>query len=301
MVQDKNIMYMKIFRPLAPIIGALVMLSIFSGRPAFAATNKTLGTYPGAVHANDVVVLDNIAYVADGTDGVIALNISNPASPTLVGSYDTPGDAHQLEGAGNYLFVADGTSLQILNISSPSAMTLAGSYSQAGFTVTDVTTDGTYAYITGSLIGTTTFEVVNISNPAAPSLTGILTVKGRSGVFVSGTYAYLVGDNFLDIVNVSIPSIPSLTGEYVGGSGLAFDSVQVIGAYAYINDSMAGLQVVNVSNPASPTLASGSTVAGNGLGGGIASSNGYIFLTSSAGGLAIYDIFSTGLPVFVDT
>ncbi len=281
----------------ALIIGAWFVLG---SHPVLATTNKTLGSYDTAGNASDVTVVDNYAYVADGSDGVVVLDVSNPASPTLVGQYDTPGTAVQLEASGTALFVADTTSLQILNISTPTTPTLLGSYTQSGLTVNDVTTDGTYAYIVGQLSGVNKLELIRVTNVSSPTLSNSISLNASTTVALSGTTAYVAGGNYLEIVNTS-PTL-SLAGEYIGGSGNTFTGIQIQGSYAYLNDSTAGLQAILVANPASPTLSSGSTSAGSGLGGGVASSNGYIFLNNASGGLAIYDIIaSPSTPVYVDT
>jgi len=54
-----------------------------------------------------VAVAGNYAYVADGY-GLRIINVSNPASPTEIGYYDTPGSAYDVAVSGNYAYVADG-------------------------------------------------------------------------------------------------------------------------------------------------------------------------------------------------
>ena len=48
------------------------------------------------------------AYVADGVSGLRIINVANPAAPTEVGFYDTPGNAYGVAVAGSYAYVADG-------------------------------------------------------------------------------------------------------------------------------------------------------------------------------------------------
>ena len=50
--------------------------------PALAGSYDTVG------HVEDVAIVGNYAYVADGI-GLVILNISDPTTPTLAGSYDT--------------------------------------------------------------------------------------------------------------------------------------------------------------------------------------------------------------------
>jgi Ca2+-binding RTX toxin-like protein len=60
----------------------------------------------------------NYAYVADLDSGLQIINISNPAAPTLTGTYDTTGYAQGVQVVGNYAYVADNDGgLKILNVS----------------------------------------------------------------------------------------------------------------------------------------------------------------------------------------
>ena len=69
-----------------------------------------------------------LAYVADGADGLQIIDVSNPASPTLVGSVDTPGEAQDVVITGDRAYVADGLGgLQIVNVSAPNHPAIIGS------------------------------------------------------------------------------------------------------------------------------------------------------------------------------
>ena len=48
----------------------------------------------------------NYAYVAAYGAGLRIINVSDPAHPTEVGSYDTPGSAQDVAVSGNYAYVA---------------------------------------------------------------------------------------------------------------------------------------------------------------------------------------------------
>lgn len=268
----------------------------------FADTNKTLGSFDTAGSAQDVVVVGSYAYVADGSTGVIIIDTTNPAAPSYAGSYDTPGTAKRLDVVGSYLYVADDTSLQILNLTTPTAPTLAGTYTQLGLTVNDVATDGVYAYLLGPVSGTTTLTVVDIQNPASIAYKSALTVTAGNDVVLSSNYAYLVGGTRLDVVNAY--PILTLAGGYTDPDNTAtYQSVQLFGSGAYINDSTLGFHALNISNPAAPTATfnSSSLFPGTGYGSGIVISNGFAFVAINAGGLAIYDVASASTPNYLDT
>jgi hypothetical protein len=72
-----------------------------------------------------VAVFDKYAFLADGDKGLKIINISNPASPTLIGSFDTPGDASRVwirEASTNkvYAYIADGDKgIRAIDVSDP--------------------------------------------------------------------------------------------------------------------------------------------------------------------------------------
>ena len=80
-------------------------------------------------------MVGNYAYVADSVlNGLVIVDVSNPAAPTLKGSYDTTGYSYGVAVEGNYAYVADGDNgLLIVDVSNPAAPTLKGSYDTAGY------------------------------------------------------------------------------------------------------------------------------------------------------------------------
>ena len=175
----------------------------------------------------DITVSGNYAYVADNLNGLVIVNVSNKAAPTLAGSYDTAGEACGVAVSGSYAYVANkwhpdypNRGLVIVNISDPTASVLAGSYSIAGGAY-DVAVSGNYAYVASGSVayatdGSNGLAVVDISNKTAPTLAGRYDANGLAyGVAVSGNYAYLSrGSGGLLIVNVGNKAAPTLAGSY---------------------------------------------------------------------------------------
>ena len=57
--------------------------------------------------ASGVAVSGTYAYVADGASGLQVIDITNPQSPQIVGSVDTPGYASDVAVSGTHAYVAD--------------------------------------------------------------------------------------------------------------------------------------------------------------------------------------------------
>jgi Ca2+-binding RTX toxin-like protein len=126
----------------------------------------------------------NYAYVADDSSGLQIINISNPAAPSLSGTYDTTGSANGVEVVGNYAYVADWDSgLQIINISNPAAPSLSGSYDTTGY-AQGVQVVGNYAYIADREGG---LKILNVSDFTSSSTslslaaTNAIQTEGNSG------------------------------------------------------------------------------------------------------------------------
>ncbi|HIK33875.1 MAG TPA: DUF4347 domain-containing protein [Oscillatoriales cyanobacterium M59_W2019_021] len=209
------------------------------------------GSYDTPHFSLGVNVVGNIAYVADYNSGLQIVDISNPATPTLLGSYDTPGQAWSTAIEGNLAYVADHDSgVHILDISNPATPTLLGSYATPGQAL-EVKIAGNLAYVADMFQG---LRILDISNPANITEVGVYDTPGQVwDVKLAGNLAYVADyTHGLHVLDISNPANPTLVGSY-DTPGYAWD-VELVGNFAYIADREAGLQVLDVSNPANPTL-----------------------------------------------
>jgi hypothetical protein len=260
--------------------------------PTLVGTYHSLGTstVTGAldepVTTWFVAVAGNYAYVPDQYSNLRIINISNPASPTLAGTYGPMSYPKGIDVVGNYAYVADGPGgLKILNISNPASPTLVGTYDPSN-DEDDVVVVGNYAYVAGHEAG---LQIVNVSNPASPTLAGSLDTPGYAQrLAVAGSYAYIADESYgVQVIDISNPASPTLVGNY-NTSSTAMD-VAVAGHYVYVAESISGLEIVNVSNPASPTLVGASDTPGTALGVAVAGS--YAYVADETSGLQIIAIF----------
>lgn len=182
----------------------------------------------GANDGRKIKVQDDFAYVIrnDGAPDFAVVNIANTASPAIIGSLNLSGVPENIYVSGNYAYIASQNDTQEL-------------------------------------------QIINISNPSLPAVVGYYDIPGTAdanGIFVNGSYAYLVRDSSADkelvIVNVSNPNSPTLTGSLELGAS-AYE-IAVIGNYAYVasGHNSQELQVVNVSAPNSPSFAGSYNISG---------------------------------------
>jgi Ca2+-binding RTX toxin-like protein len=104
------------------------------------------GVYNTPGNANSIKVIGNLVFVTDEGQGLQILNVSDPTTPTLVGSYDTTGTARGIDIVGNYAYIGDGTALQVLDISNTAAPNLVATYNTNG-TARGIDVQGLSAYV----------------------------------------------------------------------------------------------------------------------------------------------------------
>jgi hypothetical protein len=143
----------------------------------------------GIVYGLSYELSNSMLYIADGIAGLEIWDISNPSFPTIVGSWDTPGQANGVTVSGSYAYVADADSgLRVIDVSIPSNPTEVG-YCDTPDDARDVAVSGSYAYVAD---GTAGLRVIDVSSPSNPTEVGYYDTPDIAvGVAVSGYYAYV--------------------------------------------------------------------------------------------------------------
>ena len=237
-------------------------------------------------HATSLHYLSEIVFRAETVNtyqGVFA--------PTLVGEYNTSGEAGGVQVVGNYAYVADLSSgLQIIDISNPLTPTLKGNYNTSG-NAHEVQVVGNYAYVADGGSG---LQIIDISNPLTPTLKGNYFTSGYvKDVQVVGNYAYVADSGLgLQIIDISNPLTPTLKGNYdISGNSM---DVQIVGNYAYVADYFSGLQIIDISNPLNPTLKGNYNTSG--IAYGVQLVGNYAYVADGSSGLQIIDISNPLTP-----
>lgn len=201
----------------------------------------------------DIEVSGNYAFlVCDYEDNsresgsiLLILDISNPASPALIGTYE-PGNSYDyniysndVAISGNYAYLATEEGFQILDISDPTNPGLVNTWGDYGHTIS---ISGNYAFINEGFL-----SVLDISNPRSLVLVTSTYDCYPEDIVVSGEYIYALGwwNGFVilhqgigpvenlaptaEIVSVS-PEIVN-TGEQVTFTGTGTDTDGTVTAY----------------------------------------------------------------------
>lgn len=208
--------------------------------------------------ARDVAVRGGLAYVASDQAGLRIVDISDPADPQPLVTYNPfayschPGIAV----SGDYAYLNCG-GLRIVRVSTPAQPVLVASL-YGSESVSDIVVADSLGFVTAGYDG---LRIVDLSDPEHPHEAGSnLLPNGAYGVAVAGTTA-CVADEWtgLHVIDVSDPTDPVRVGRY---PVLAFvDAIAIAGDYAYTlvdplhtpygatNRRMA---VIDVSTPSAP-------------------------------------------------
>ncbi len=263
----------------------------------------------------------NYMLVSDYDDSLKMFDISNPASPVELDVLGTPVWVTNILISGHYAFAADAVdSILVYDISDPAKIIEVGSvYLPNASGISDLA----LADSTISASAENGIYVVNVSNPKAPLL--IAYSPGWDyglGVAAEGNVSYLAnGKGGLMIFSGEKSGTATMVGQI--GQNLSFGYVTSVGLkypYAFVVGDN-GLYVVNVSNPANPvevgnapllSVQDGPTKGPVNpnlkirrylpaqisalLGGVIAFSGNYMFISRGAKGVEVLDISNPTAP-----
>ncbi|MBE7500077.1 MAG: hypothetical protein HS113_07150 [Verrucomicrobiales bacterium] len=226
------------------------------------------------------------------------IDLTDPVSPRLLGTYSTRGEATSMAVNGPHLYLAkevfsadlNRIAVDIVDTSDPAAPRRVGGFTSSTFDAgPSLAVEGTLAVV-NSRSGVTSYD---ISNPAVMTP---VAVRRRDYVAydmaVSGSRAFLGGEEEVKILDISQPQAPRLLGTFRPGNVVW--QVAAAGDYAYLAASYGGVQTLDVSNPVAPrrtsTFRSGSyfyTVAVEGR----------LLATAGNEGLFLLDVTDPSRPV----
>ncbi|HEV2412974.1 MAG TPA: hypothetical protein VGS28_04210 [Candidatus Saccharimonadales bacterium] len=227
--------------------------------PTGAIGNYSLGS---GASPEGIFVQGNYAYVINnGSSLMDVIDISNPASPSLISQPSIGNNPRYVYVSGQYAYVCNYTSntVQIFDVANPSNVSSVSTIATGtGTHPVDVYVQGKYAYVV--LNTTAQLEVYDVSNPAAPVALGQVSLASSPRyIYVNGNFAYIAGNggNQIQVVNVATPTSPVVVNSTSTGSNSNPYQVTVQGRYLYVtttNTNHSNLMTFDISNPTSPVL-----------------------------------------------
>jgi hypothetical protein len=184
----------------------------------------------------------------------VALDVSDRASPKMIGRYPFSGWADHVTTCGDYAFViSEMGDMAIVDISSPGSMRAVSRIDVPERIRSEPAVQGSYVYVAGRYDG---LLVVDVSNVYEPEVVGEIDWGGWAySVVVQGDYAYVTDFGFgLVVINVSDPAALDLVGS-LPIDGSSYD-IAIYADYVFVSGLGAGLHLVDVSDPEHPQYVS---------------------------------------------
>ncbi len=235
-------------------------LPVETPTPTLLPSFTLLGTWPSSREIHDIVLDGNIAYLANGEDGLVILDLSDPSTPVELGRYEL-GNAQNVQVVGNFAYVADngtmsdwevqGDGFVVLNVSDPADPFLVEKIKSEGlqsfrpFTNFAVDNEHLYLVKSGQMV------IVDISDLEQAITLGEIDFTSNvasPGICLDDDIVYILA-NELSIVDASDPANPMEIGGFDAGWG---SDVVVVDETAYLAGWDEGLTILNVSDPARP-------------------------------------------------
>ena len=189
-------------------------------------------------------IKDNYAYVADGMEGLVIYDISEPTSMKVIGAYDTPGTAWDVWVSGDYAFIADlEKGLAVVDVSNPALPKYIAQTSWEGTTYIFSMGLESENYLSD---GTISKELLNIfANNGLSLVEDDIVVKENE-------------DKWVIMENDEESYIIQKEGEKLNVY-MVHDSAEIVRGeenFVYVAAGIQGLKVINVSNPFEPEVIS---------------------------------------------
>lgn len=222
-----------------------------------------LGYYQaGTASPRDIVVEEDLAYIAYNNEGLKIVNISNPASPQFVGDYiyDINLNTVDVEGSHAYLSYDDEKNGFIaVDCSNPQSPDMV-SDTMGGGSPAGIVVDGDYAYVAEEYAGVRT---VDISDPSTPATVSRYEDGGYvMGLSVQDNLVFGANqENGLEILDLTDPANPTTV--YIFSEDFYPEDVQVIGDYAYMALASDGFAIADISNTTDPSITGGFSDGGS--------------------------------------
>ena len=198
-----------------------------------------------------IAVSQHHAYVSDIHFGLWVFDVSDPASPKLVGGANDSGEVSSAYVEGNYVYVPQNMKggLSIINVSSPQNPRWMSYYHTSTDSWAAVSRDNRFCYFTGYSpnVGTH-LRTLDVSEPARPKLLSALDAGQDRGVSLAGDSLFMHGKVF----DIRRPGRPRVCGTLPDvGEGWGLRQIAV-GNRLYVCRNTE-LAVIDISSPAQPT------------------------------------------------
>ncbi|MGQ9664475.1 MAG: LVIVD repeat-containing protein [bacterium] len=281
------------------LVFVIILISINCRRPELNTNELVIISkckLPG--YARDLDIKGNYAYIADDQGGLQIVDISNPESTFVIGSYfhQTNIQGLAIRDSLAYLALAAGPpnngGMLILNVSDPRKPVFVGQDNWFyGYNVFAPAHDTQYVYIAARYW----FIVEDVSWPQYPSYARRFATPGNvHNLFVIDSLVFLACEQMgLIIYNLNNPDSTAKIGEMDTPSNAR--DLYVINGFAYIADGYDGIVIIDVNDPYNPIFINSFDTPGYAQ--GVYVDKELAYVADGSGGLKVIDVADHENPV----
>jgi len=240
-------------------LSAPSLVSVYDDPTKRVTQDQLWGEFDGAL-TDGVFVEDNIAYLADGSNGLVILNISTPDHPFKVGHYSN-GVFSNVFVKNNLVFNRDSDSIDIIDVGNVHEPTLAVEISicqQYYACIRYFAVSDNYLYITSS----NGLFIYNITDPYNPvelnclsDFDGFQITVFEDRLFVIESEWFPTDNKFnLSIFDISNPIAPLFLGECFFEEANTYIQNMVVSNFFVYVATYEKIYAINITNQNSPEL-----------------------------------------------
>lgn len=242
---------------------------------------------------NSIESEGNLLFIADNSNGLKILNISNPAKPTLISQYgDNFNQTLDVAIQGKYAYVADGLDgLEIVDISNPISIQKVNNWSN-NHEIMNIVISNNLAFLSVQGLG---IEILNISNPQEIiRLSNWTNNRNPSRVIIKDNHVFVANENYeLEILDISdINDIKKVSGLPITNKPY---QIQIKNNYIYLANGIEGLKIIDINDISNPNIITSLTQFGSIT--GIIIEENYALIINNTFGLTVIDIISPLSPI----
>lgn len=267
---------------------------------------KIVSKFTTSGYAQDVVVNDTLAFIAQGEGGLMIINIANPNSPQALATVaqDLKGYGYKIANKDSVLYIAaGGFGVSVVNASDPdNPLVTATNLAMKPAKSFDIMDNFLF-----TAIGEYGFKISDLSYPTQPDIRGETITPGfAQGLCVSPDHNFLLiacGEMGFAVFDIS--ELTNGWGTYpifgwVDTPGYAEDVASHPDLpYAYIASGTGGLLIADYSDSANVKIVGSYSTGGYAK--EVVYSNQKVFITTELRGLQIIDVSNVTVPVRIGT
>jgi hypothetical protein len=197
----------------------------------------------------DVCATDERAYVCDQTEGVVIIDITQPAQSNLIGEIKKGNTNYSMVPQNNTAFVANaGNGVQCIDISQPDNPKIKATVNSLDY-ARDVYIQGSYMYVADDTYG---LKIYNLTGEITNQVVGELSLFcGPTHVRVLDNTAYLVCTDKVYLIDVSDKQHPTQMDEIQVSAQI--NDMAIVSNTLFIASNK-GVKRYNISSPSSNQL-----------------------------------------------